>query len=109
LLPYKLLSNYVLSPDATLLTALVAFPFVFLTSSVAFTMGYVALIQSGKGNPTKDKAALYTAGGSWSLVEVFYFSLSTMVKGTPQYEATGWCRWTALAEITAAGCWKWLW
>ncbi len=101
LLPYKLLANYVLSPDATLLTALVAFPIVFLVSSVAFTMVYLALIQSGKGNLTKDKIALYTPGESWPLVEMFYFSLSTMVKGTPQYEAPGWCRWTALAEITA--------
>jgi hypothetical protein len=26
-----------------------------------------------------------------------------MVKRTPQYEATGWRRWAALAEITAGG------
>jgi len=102
LLPYKLLIRDVLSGDATLFSALVAFPVVFLASSVAFTIVYLALIQGGRGNLTKDKVPLYTPGASWPIVEMFYFSLSTMVKGTPQYEATGWVRWTALVEITSA-------
>jgi hypothetical protein len=61
------------------------------------------MIVNKKGNliRTKDKADLYTGkvGEGWPFLEVYYFSLSTMVKGSPQYEATGWCRWAALFEV----------
>ncbi len=49
LLPYKLLTGYVLSADATLFSAPVAFPLVFLASSVAFTIVYLALIARRQG------------------------------------------------------------
>jgi hypothetical protein len=57
-----------------------------------------------KGNLVRKGEDLYSgrAGERWPFQEAYYFSLSTMVKGTPLYEGTGWCRWVALAEIAAA-------
>jgi|SRR6266566_1169519 hypothetical protein len=104
LVPLKFLRVYVLGPKATLGTALVAFPVVFLTTSIAFAVVYMALMVQGKGNLIRNESPLYTGkpGVGWPLAETYYFSLSTMVKGTPQYEGTGWCRWVALAQVTVA-------
>lgn len=100
--PFKALSVYVLGTHATLLSALLAFPIVFATTSIAFTAVYIGLMVKQKGNLVRNQTPLYSAknGTGWPFLETYYFSLSTMVKGTPQYEATGWCRWVALAEIT---------
>jgi hypothetical protein len=104
LIPLKLLNVYVLGPAATVQTALFVFPAVFFTSSVAFTAVYLALILNRKGNLVRNQKPLYsgTIGEGWPFVEIYYFSISTMLKGTPQYEGTGWCRWIALAQITVA-------
>ena len=102
LLPLKALSVYVLGDRATLLSALLAFPIVFLTTSIAFAAVYIGLMVKQKGNLVRNQNLLYSGkrGEGWPFVETYYFSLSTMVKGSPQYEAIGWCRWAALAEVT---------
>jgi hypothetical protein len=85
-------------------TALIAFPTVFGTSSVAFTAVYIILMVNKKGNLVRNQKPLYSGviGEGWPFAETYYFSVSTMLKGTPQYEGTGWCRWVALAQITVA-------
>jgi hypothetical protein len=104
LLPIKVMLIYVLGQDATLVSALIAFPLVFLTISLVFAAIYLWLMLRNKGHLNKSNQPLYTgkAGEGWPFVEVYYFSLSTMLKGAPQYEASGWCRWVALGEIAIA-------
>jgi len=99
-IPFKALSVYVLGPQASLLSAILAFPIVYATTSIAFTAVYIGLMVNQKGNLKRNDALLYSADGPWPFLEIYYFSLSTMVKGSPQYEATNWCRWVALAEVT---------
>jgi hypothetical protein len=104
LIPFKMLRVYVLGPSATLTSALVALPLVFLTISICFSALYIWLLVKEKGNLVRNQVPLYAAKPFEPLpfAETYYFSLSTMVKGTPQYEATGWCRWVALLEITVS-------
>ena len=97
----KLLYTYILGPTATLYSAFLSFPAVFITVGLAFATLYIISIDSGNGTLVKGNLALDTSipRKDWSLVEVFYFSLSTLLKGAPQYEASGWCRWIALTEV----------
>lgn len=101
LLPIKLLQVDVLGPNATLSSAIVALPLAFATTSGAFALAFLTLMVKNRGNLVRDEVPLYDAeaGGPWPLGEIFYYSLSTMLKGSQRYEATGWCRWLALVEI----------
>jgi hypothetical protein len=101
-LPLKLLMVRVLGPSATIAGALLSFPVILATTSVSFMALYWLAIVMGKGNLMRDKLPLYEKGlgKPWPLGEVYYFSLSTMVKGASQYDATGWCRWLSLLEVT---------
>lgn len=101
LVPIKLLYEYVFGPSATLYSAFLSFPVVFITASFAFAILFIILIETGKGNLSKGGQLLNSgvSGQGYSALEVIYFSASTMIKGTPQYEATGWCRWAALLEV----------
>ncbi len=98
-IPLKALRVYVLGPTATLVSAFVSLPIVFLTTSLVFTIIYVVLIDQDKGNLVRAGQPLRTPGVGWSPLEALYFSVSTMVKGSPQYEASGWCRWVAILEV----------
>lgn len=99
--PFKALRLYVLGPTATLFSAFVSVPIVFLTTSVAFAIVYVILIDAERGNLVRAGQPLNPRipGKGWSPFEAFYFSVSTMLKGSPQYEASGWCRWVAVLEV----------
>jgi hypothetical protein len=94
----------VLGPHATITGALISFPLIVATSSVSFMALYGLAIATGKGNLFRDKQPLWDKGPekAWPLGEVYYFSLSTMMKGTTQYDATGWCRWLAILQVTLA-------
>jgi hypothetical protein len=89
LLPVELLQVYVLGPHATIRSAIATLPIVFASVSAAFTLLYLAILVNRKGNlvSTRDKAALYDTNrpGPLPLLEVYYFSVSTMVKASPQY------------------------
>jgi len=104
IIPIKLLQSWVLSSGATLITALITFPVVFVCTSVAFAAVYLWALVNGKGNLVRNQKPLYSGavGEGWPFTEVYYFSLSTMLKGSPQYEGSGACRWIALAEIAVA-------
>jgi hypothetical protein len=101
IVPLKALRVYVLGPTATLFSAFVSMPIVFLTTSLVFAIIYVVLIDTKKGNLVRAGQPLYSGipGVGWSPLEALYFSVSTMVKGSPQYEASGWCRWVAILEV----------
>jgi hypothetical protein len=104
LLPIKLLMVRVLGRSATIAGALLSFPLILASTSVTFAALYGVAIGTGKGNLVRDRVPLYdkAPGKPWPLGEVYYFSLSTMVKGSTQYDATGWCRWLALLQVTLA-------
>ena len=103
-LPAKWMMTYVLGEHATITSAIFAFPLIFCFVSVTFTGIYLWFMTHEMGNLTRNNKDLYSGlpGVGWPFAETYYFSLSTMLKGAPQYEATGWCRWIALAEIAVA-------
>jgi hypothetical protein len=101
IVPAVLLYKYFFGPAVTITAAFLAFPCVFITTGLLFAILFTILINTGKGNLVKASQPLYPGvpGEGWSPVEVLYFSVSTLIKGAPQYEASGWCRWLALVEV----------
>ena len=108
-IPAKLLRERVLSTEATLVSALWSFPAIYAGISVAFALVYVVMSDGGHGTlVTKVEGKVLPIGrketvvGLSGILEVYYFSLATMVRGPQTFEPVGLCRWVALLQIIVA-------
>ena len=106
LLPVKVLTEYVLGAHASLWSAVVSVPVLFLFVTVPFGIAYATLcaqrrgVIEFRGRRILDATPIVLDGGSLGLLA--YLSASVLLTGSAEgYTLYGTCRWIALLQALA--------
>lgn len=105
-LPFKIASEYILSPSSTVTKLIVATPLAFSSLGVILTVAMLMTIGGGRGGLIGDEGRLAespprgTGAGSSDVVRVYYFvCLALLGVGFGEYKPVGYCRLISLIAV----------
>jgi hypothetical protein len=108
LLPYKLISVFILSAEATLKTALVSIVVIWLCSGFSSAILYFCILLKKLGNIRSGHELFYDStikGNPWisrAAMQIIYFSFCNMFSVDSGLRGSGSCKWIALFQSSYA-------